>query len=386
MHRLIQKVTQSFSESFNKDSEVVFHAPGRVNLIGEHTDYNNGFVLPCAIDRGTYMAIGIRSDNLINVVAVDNNGQNSQWQSVLPIEKDKDQSWANYLRGVNEQFLKRKLEPMGMDVVVTGNIPQGAGLSSSAALCVVFATAINSINRFDFSPTELALLCQAAENEYVGCNCGIMDQLISVAGQENHALLIDCSNLSYKPIEMPNDMQVIIVDSKVSRGLVGSKYNKRRKRCEQAANIMQVNSLRDADLDLLHRHKDKMEVPTFHRARHVITENLRTQEAALALRSNDYGSLSRLMRGSHVSMRDDFEITTSEIDYLVEIIDSVLHDRGGVRMTGGGFGGCVVALAPSALGQLVVDAVNNLYPEKTGLIAEIHMCIASSGAGKIENK
>jgi galactokinase len=385
MNKLYQKTVNAFSAAFNKEPDAIFQAPGRVNLIGEHTDYNNGFVLPCAIDRATCIAIGVRPDDRIKVIAMDRDGQHSEWQSLLPMPQDTVHPWANYLLGVNEQFLKKGMQPTGMDVVVTGNIPLGAGLSSSASFCVVFATAINSLNGFSLAPVEIALLCQAAENEFVGCNCGIMDQLISVAGRKNHALLIDCRDLSYQPIRLPDDMQVIIVDSKVTRGLVGSKYNQRRKRCEDAAKTMHIESLREAEYHELLACRKLMEDTTFRRARHVVTENIRTQEAAYALRESDYGTLSRLMRESHASMRDDFEITTGEIDYLVKIIDSVLQDRGGVRMTGGGFGGSVVVLTPVTLSQLVIDTVNNLYRKETGLIAEIHICTASDGAGKIDH-
>lgn len=384
MNKTLEKAKNSFTEIFGKNADAIYYAPGRVNLIGEHTDYNNGFVLPCAINRGTSMAVGNRGDRQFNVIALDHNSEQNQWQSELPIESDHNQTWSNYLRGVNEQFLKKNLSPNGMDIVVTGDIPLGAGLSSSASFCVAFATAINLTNRFGLSPTEAALLCQAAENEFVGCNCGIMDPLISVTGRQNHAMLIDCGNLTYKAIELPAGLQVIIVDSKVTRGLVNSEYNKRREQCEQAAKIMKISSLREADLELLEKYKHLMEDPAYRRARHVITENIRTLQAAESLQKTDYATLSRLMLESHASMRDDFEITTNEIDYLVEIISTVLQDEGGVRMTGGGFGGCVVALAPSYMSQAVLDTVEKHYFSETGLKAEIHLCVASSGARNME--
>jgi galactokinase len=383
MNTLYKNVTQSFSEFFDRDADAVFQAPGRVNLIGEHTDYNNGFVLPCAINRGTYMAIGRRTDNRINVVAMDNNNKTSQWQSVLPINMDVDQPWATYLRGVNEQFLKKNMKPAGMDITVTGNIPLGAGLSSSAAFCVVLATAVNTLNGFALSPSEIALLCQAAENEFVGCKCGIMDQLVSVAGQRGHALLIDCKDLGYTPIPVPDDMQITIIDSKVTRGLVGSKYNERRRQCEEAAHIMQVDSLREADYASLLQYEQQMDATVFRRARHIVTENVRTEKAAVALQNADYQTLSRLMAESHASMRDDFAITCMEVDYLVEIVSETLQDKGGVRMTGGGFGGCVVALAPVESSQAIIDTVNNLYCTHTSLQAQIHLCSASNGAGMV---
>lgn len=381
MTELHGKVKQSFVRHFRTDPDAVFQAPGRVNLIGEHTDYNGGFVLPCAIDRRTFMAVKVRTDNRFHVIAANVGDTASRWDSSLPIEPDSVNSWSNYLRGVTEQFLKRKKTPPGMDIVVLSDIPQGAGLSSSASLSVAFATAVNHIGKLGMSPIEIARLCQAAENEFVGCKCGIMDQLISASGKRRHALLIDCKDLSYREINLPPDLEILIVDSKVSRGLVDSEYNIRRSQCEEAAAILQVDSLRGADMERLLASERRMAADTFRRARHVISENERTVAAAEALVRGDYAALSRYMAASHASMRDDFEITTPEIDFLVEIVGRVLNERGGVRMTGGGFGGCVVALAPKSCGKSIIDTVTGRYPEKTGLVPEIHLCSASDGAG-----
>lgn len=383
MRALYDKVVRLFSEHFGSDPEAVFYAPGRVNLIGEHTDYNGGFVLPCAIDRHTCLAIKTRADNRFRVIAANIDSRASQWHSSLPMEADNENPWSNYLRGVNEQFLKRGKTPLGMDIVVLGNIPQGAGLSSSAAFSVAFATAINHAGRIGLSAAEIALLCQAAENEFVGCKCGIMDQLISAAGKRQHALLIDCKSLDYKAINLPDDAAILIIDSKVSRGLVDSEYNTRRSQCEEAAAVLQVESLREASMDGLQASESLMSDKTFRRARHVISENKRTTAAADALAGGDYAALSGLMSASHASMRDDFEITTPEIDFLVEIVSQVLGNEGGVRMTGGGFGGCVVALAPTSYSEKIINAVTERYPQKTGLAPEIHLCTASDGAGRI---
>lgn len=381
MNELYDKVVRLFSGHYGEAPEAVFYAPGRVNLIGEHTDYNGGFVLPCAIDRHTCLAVKTRSDNRFRVVAANLGNRISEWRSSLPIPSDDEESWSNYLRGVNEQFLKRSITPVGMDIMVLGNIPQGAGLSSSAAFSVAFATAVNHAARLGLSAVEIALLCQAAENEFVGCKCGIMDQLISAAGKRQHALLIDCRSLDYKPIHLPADAAIVIIDSKVSRGLVDSEYNTRRSQCEEAADALRVGSLREASMDSLLASENLMEAKPFRRARHIISENERTTAAAEALSAGDYTALSGLMAASHASMRDDFEITTFEIDFLVEIVAQVLGNEGGVRMTGGGFGGCVVALAPKTYSEKIIDAVTERYPGKTGLTAEIHLCAASDGAG-----
>jgi galactokinase len=385
MSELYDKVVRLFSEHYGEDPEAVFYAPGRVNLIGEHTDYNEGFVLPCAIDRHTCLAVKTRTDDWFRVVAANLDDRTSEWRSSLPIPPDRENSWSNYLRGVNEQFLKRGQTPVGMDITVLGNIPQGAGLSSSAAFSVAFATAINHTGRLGLSAEEIALLCQAAENEFVGCKCGIMDQLISAAGKRQHALLIDCRSLDYKSINLPADAAIVIIDSKVSRGLVDSEYNTRRSQCEEAAAALGVGSLREASMDGLLAGETLMGTKPFRRARHVISENERTTSAAEALSAGDYTALSGLMSASHASMRDDFEITTPEIDFLVETVSRILGDRGGVRMTGGGFGGCVVALAPKMYSEKIIDAVTAHYSRKTGLIAETHLCTAGDGAGQIKD-
>lgn len=386
MNELYDKVVRLFSEHYGEEPEAVFYAPGRVNLIGEHTDYNGGFVLPCAIDRYTCLAIKTRDDHRFRVIAANLGNRISEWRSSLPILPDSENSWSNYLRGVNEQFLTRGKTPIGMDIMVLGTIPQGAGLSSSAAFSVAFATAVNHAGRLGLSAVDIALLCQAAENEFVGCKCGIMDQLISAAGRRQHALLIDCRSLEYQAINLPADAAIVIIDSKVSRGLVDSEYNIRRKQCEEAAAALRVGSLREASMDSLLANENMMDVKPFRRARHIVSENERTTAAAKALSTGDYATLSKLMLASHASMRDDFEITTPEIDFLVETVSGVLGNEGGVRMTGGGFGGCVVALAPKTYSGKIISAVNERYPRKTGLTAEIHLCTASDGAGLIKDQ
>jgi galactokinase len=378
------RLSQLFREHCGSGPDAVFHAPGRVNLIGEHTDYNQGFVLPVAIDRRTYMAVKTRDDGVFRVISAGMGNQASQWSASESPVADVRNPWANYLRGVHEQFLQQGRNVSGMDVVTLGDVPQGAGLSSSASFCVAFATAINDAQNFGLSAVEIALLCQAAENEFVGCNCGIMDQLISAAGRECHALLIDCRDLGYRAIPLPRDMAIIIVNSKVTRGLVDSEYNDRRRQCEQAAVALRAGSLREVGMGGLRRGESLMDPVAFRRARHVVSENARTEAAAVALAAGDYAVLSELMAASHISMRDDFAITTPAIDFLVTLIGRILGDQGGVRMTGGGFGGCVVALAPRRFSDRIIDAVAEQYPQETGLQAEIYLCGTSDGAGRIE--
>lgn len=386
MQALIHNVTRSFSSILGYAPTHFIQAPGRVNLIGEHTDYNDGFVLPCAINYQMVVAAAKREDNTVRVIAVDYQNEVDEFSLDNTIEFLPNKMWANYVRGVIYFLQKDNYSFHGMDIAISGNVPQGAGLSSSAALEVAIGQTIKTLYQLPISQKEIALNGQKAENQFVGCNCGIMDQLISACGEENHALLIDCRSLETSAVTMPENMVVMIINTNKKRGLVDSEYNTRRQQCEEAAHILNVTALRDATLDDLFAKKALMSEVVYRRARHVITENNRTLEAAEALRHGDLTTLSQLMMQSHHSMRDDFEITVKEVDSLVEIVKSVIGDRGGVRMTGGGFGGCVVALVTPDLVDKVVDSVKAQYEAKTGLKETIYVCSASQGAGYSEAK
>lgn len=386
MQALINNVTRSFSSIFGYAPTHFIQAPGRVNLIGEHTDYNDGFVLPCAINYQMVVAAAKREDNTIRVIAVDYQNEVDEFSLDSTIEFLPNKMWANYVRGVIHFLQKDNYSFHGMDIAISGNVPQGAGLSSSAALEVAIGQTLKTLYQLPISQKEIALNGQKAENQFVGCNCGIMDQLISACGEENHALLIDCRSLETSAVTMPENMVVMIINTNKKRGLVDSEYNTRRQQCEEAAHILNVTALRDATLEDLLAKKALMSDVVYRRARHVITENSRTLNAAEALRHGDLTTLSQLMMQSHHSMRDDFEITVKEVDSLVEIVKSVIGDRGGVRMTGGGFGGCVVALVTPDLVDKVVDSVKAQYEAKTGLKETIYVCSASQGAGYSEAK
>lgn len=386
MQALINNVTRSFSSIFGYAPTHFIQAPGRVNLIGEHTDYNDGFVLPCAIDYQMVVAAAKREDNTIRVIAVDYQNEVDEFSLDNTIEFLPHKMWANYVRGVIHFLQKESYSFHGMDIAISGNVPQGAGLSSSAALEVAIGQTLKTLYQLPISQKEIALNGQKAENQFVGCNCGIMDQLISACGEENHALLIDCRSLETSAVTMPENMVVMIINTNKKRGLVDSEYNTRRQQCEEAAHILNVTALRDATLEDLLAKKALMSDVVYRRARHVITENNRTLDAAEALRHGDLTTLSQLMMQSHHSMRDDFEITVKEVDSLVEIVKSVIGDRGGVRMTGGGFGGCVVALVTPDLVDKVIDSVKAQYEAKTGLKETIYVCSASQGAGYSEAK
>lgn len=384
MSDLIQNVKTSFAQVLGYAPSHIIQAPGRVNLIGEHTDYNDGFVLPCAINYQTVVAATKRDDNIVRVVSVDYANEIDQFDITEDITFQQDKMWANYIRGVVKCLLARGYQFSGADIAVSGNVPQGAGLSSSAALEVVIGQTFKVLFNLEISQAEIALNGQQAENEFVGCNCGIMDQMISAEGQENHAMLLDCRSLETTAVSMPEDMAVVIINSNKKRGLVDSEYNTRREQCEEAARIFGVKALRDVTIEQFNNKVDELDAMVAKRARHVITENDRTIEAAEALRAHDMKRMGELMAESHASMRDDFEITVPEIDTLVEIVKEVIGEQGGVRMTGGGFGGCIVSVMPPALVEQVKAAVEEKYQAATGLKESIYVCQAKDGAGIVE--
>jgi galactokinase len=379
---LLQRVLASFGAAFGAPPELVAHAPGRVNLIGEHTDYNDGFVLPCAIDFHTLAAARARDDAQVRVVACDCAGTIDEFRLDAPIVPRADEPWANYVRGVVKMLVERGLPLRGAELAIAGNVPQGAGLSSSASLEVAVGQAFKSLQGFDqLTATDLALIAQQAENRFVGCNCGIMDQLISARGKAGHALLIDCRSLDTRPVRLPDAVAVMIVHSRVKRGLVDSEYNTRREQCEAAARHYGVKALRDIDLCMLEARAEGLAPVVLKRARHIVTENQRTLDAADALAASDLQRLGALMAQSHASMRDDFQITVPAVDRLVQIVQHAVGTAGGARMTGGGFGGCVVAVLPEASVEAARAAIEAQYRAPGGEPASIWVCHASAGAG-----
>lgn len=380
MNNLIADVKDTFTTLFDYPATHIIQAPGRVNLIGEHTDYNDGFVLPCAINYQAMVAAAKRSDNIVRVISIDYGNQEDQFDLTKEIKFQDDCMWANYIRGVVKCLLARGYQFQGADIVISGNVPQGAGLSSSAALEVVIGQTFKTLYALDISQLDIALNGQQAENEFVGCNCGIMDQLISACGKEDHALLLDCRSLETQSVPMPEDTAIVIINSNKKRGLVDSEYNTRRLQCEEAARLFAVPALRDVTLKQFNTHLNKLPPIVAKRARHVITENERTVKAAEALRRGDLKLMGRLMEESHISMRDDFEITVPEIDLIVDIVKAEIGEQGGVRMTGGGFGGCVVALVPNDRVEAVKLVVTSQYKAATGLKESIYVCQAKDGA------
>ncbi|MCZ4058933.1 galactokinase [Pantoea sp. LMR881] len=375
---------QVFSDLFGYAPTHIIQAPGRVNLIGEHTDYNDGFVLPCAIDYQTVIACAKRDDRQVRVIAVDYDNAQDSFSLDEPIVSVQEPMWANYVRGVVKHLQKRHADFGGVDMVISGNVPQGAGLSSSASLEVAVGTVLQQLYALPLDGAAIAVNGQEAENQFVGCNCGIMDQLISALGQKDHAMLLDCRTLSTRPVSLPDDVAVVIINSNFRRSLVGSEYNTRRQQCETGARFFEKQALRDVGLAEFQAAESRLDPEVAKRVRHVLTENARTLEAAEALSRGDLKRMGELMAESHASMRDDFEITVPPIDTLVEIVKAEIGERGGVRMTGGGFGGCVVALIPLDQVDQVKAAVAAQYEAKTGIKETFYVCKASEGAGQCQ--
>ncbi len=380
----LSRTAAAFETAFGTAPTLFVQAPGRVNLIGEHTDYNDGLVLPCAIDYRTAIAAKPRGDRKVRVVAADYGDALDEYDLDAPIGRVDQPMWANYVRGVVEQFVKRGLPMQGMDMAIAGDVPQGAGLSSSASLSVAVGRLFATLPGFEaLSPIDIALIAQASENDFVGTKCGNMDQISSACGVEGHALMIDCRSLEVKPVPVPDNAAIMIFNSNVTRGLVDSAYNVRREQCEAAARHFGIPALRDLDLATLEARAGELDPVVLRRARHVATEDDRVLAAADALQAGDLERLGELMAASHASMRDDFEITVPAIDNLVDIVKNVIGTQGGVRMTGGGFGGCVVAVVPHALVDASRAAVEREYRSPDGKPATIYVCKPAAGAGKV---
>ena len=382
--QLVPAVTLAFSAAYGDAPQRLVQAPGRVNLIGDHTDYNDGFVLPCAIDFRTVIAASPRKDMRVRVLATGYPGESDEFLLDQPIVFRANALWPNYVRGVVKFLLAHGLPLQGADLAISGDIPQGAGLSSSASLEVALAQAFKSLQGFDeLDPSTMALIGQRAENHFVGCNCGIMDQLISARGMAHKALLIDCRSLDTMPVAMPEDVAIMIVHSRVKRGLVDSEYNTRRMQCETAARHFGVKALRDLDLATLQARANELDPVVYRRALHVVTENQRTVDAAAALAAGDLHLVGRLMAQAHESMRDHFETSVPAVDQLVHILQTAIGEAGGARMTGGGFGGCVVALMQNVKVAEVRAAVLRDYQPPSGEPGIVYLCKASDGAGPL---
>jgi galactokinase len=382
-NELKQRVSKVFQDICGYQATTFVQAPGRVNLIGEHTDYNDGFVMPCAIDYKAVVACAKRADGIVRLISVDYDNVQDSFDITTTIKPTEDKLWANYMRGV-VHFLKEKGYQMGgADIAITGNVPLGAGLSSSASLEVVTGQAMKALYDLDVSQSDIALIGQASEHHFAGCNCGIMDQMISACGEKGHALLLDCRSLETKMVHIPKDISIMIINSNVTHSLVDGAYNALRQQCEEASRLLGKVALRDATLEELNISSIEKGSDVYKRAHHVISENNRTEACADALIAGDLKKVGEYMYASHKSMRDDFEITVPEIDYIVEVLSEILGTKGGVRMTGGGFGGCCVALMPSNMVEQAKAAIEAQYEVKTGIKESIYICTPQDGAGLV---
>jgi len=376
---LEQWIVRSFQERFGSLPAWLVRAPGRVNLIGEHTDYNDGFVLPLAIDRSVWLGLRPRTDNRVGVFSLDH-----REASLFSLSRLRRGSahWAEYLKGIAWAMQEAGYALRGWEGVMAGDVPVGSGLSSSAALEMAAARAFAAVAGLPWQPAAMARLGQRAENLWVGVNCGIMDQMISAGGMSGHALLIDCRSLETEAVPLPPAVAVVVLDTGTRRGLVDSAYNERRAQCEAAARFFGVPALRDLSPERFEAQAGQLDEVTRRRARHVIGENARTLHAAEAMRRGDAVTLGRLMDESHASLRDDFAVSSAALDAMVECAQCQAGCYG-ARMTGAGFGGCAVALVGAEGASAFGEAVADCYRRATGQVPAVYVCQAASGAEAI---
>jgi galactokinase len=375
-------IVKTFESVFGATPEAVVRAPGRVNLIGEHTDYNDGFVLPAAIDRYIEFAGRRRAGRKVRAHSTD--FQDSVEFSIDDIQRDATHSWSNYLRGVSKFLQADRHQLSGADVAFGGDVPREAGLSSSAAVEVAATVFWQRLMGLQLDPLYVIKLSRRAENEFVGVPCGIMDQFISALGRQDHALFLDCRDLTYRHVPLRGDVKVIVCNSGVKRALAQSEYEVRLKQCRQAVAQLgtaglAVKSLREVDLPDLEVHRGVLSEVLLKRARHVVTENQRTLDAVTVLEAGDLERFGKLMNASHESLRDDYEVSSKELDVLVELAWKQPGTLG-ARMTGAGFGGCTVNLVCAEAAEAFAEAVRKGYQESLGLKAEVYVCRASEGA------
>jgi galactokinase len=374
-------LTARFQEMFGA-SPRIFRAPGRVNVIGEHTDYNGGFVMPAAIEFYTWVAAAKRGDRVLEAYSDRYNDRIRL--SLDELAGPPRKHWSDFIRGVAAVLENAGCKLAGANLVIHGEVPLGAGLSSSASLEVATALALAAVSALDVPRLELAQLCQKAEHEYVGTLCGIMDQFIAVFGAAGHALMLDCRSLEYQLLEIPQDVRLVVCNSMVRHELASGEYNRRRADCEEGVKLLQpylpgILALRDVAVADLEVWKQVLPATVYRRCRHVVTENQRVLAAAKALQDGDTGRFGQLMYQSHASLRDDYQVSSKELDLLVEIASSspgVL----GARMTGGGFGGCTVNLLRADASTSFQQHLAQAYREATDITVEIYVCEPAQGA------
>ena len=386
-----EKLLKKFKELFgNVDGVSLYFSPGRVNLIGEHTDYNGGHVFPCALTLGTYGAARKRNDRLVHFYSMNLDHLGVIEASLDELVNKKEYNWANYPFGVVWAFAEKGYTlDCGFDMVIWGNIPNGSGLSSSASLEVLTGVILKDLYGIDaLSMTDLALIGQYSENNFNGCNCGIMDQFAVAMGKKGHAIFLDTSTLNYEyaPVVL-EDAKIVITNSKVKHSLVDSAYNQRRQECTDALSelqsVVEIKTLGDLDEETFEKHKDAIKDPIRQkRARHAVKENQRTIQAVAALRAGDITRFGQLMNQSHISLRDDYEVSCEEIDILVDLAWA-LPGVIGSRITGGGFGGCTVSIVKNDAIDTFTESIGQAYKEKVGHQAEFYIVDIGDGAKRL---
>jgi galactokinase len=384
-----ERVIAAFEQRFGKTPQYVARAPGRVNLLGEHVDYNDGFVLPAAIDRATWVAFRPSGSDRTTLLAADLSEEAAFTPQTVPAKTDPDgaplPAWALYPAGVHWALAEAGLAAPGVEAVYASDVPPGSGLSSSASIEMAFAVVWQTLGGWSLPPLERALLGQKAENQYVGVNCGIMDQFASACGETDRLLLLDCRSLAWRSLPLPDEVSIVIADTTVRRKLTDGEYNKRRAACEEAVRILAqhlpgVRSLRDVNLEDFNRLAVHLPGIPAKRARHVVEEIERSQRAIPMLESGDVAGFGRLMNECHASLRDLYEVSCPELDVMAQVAQSLPGCRG-ARLTGAGFGGCTANLVAREQAADFALRLAAGYESQTGLHPEIYICHASQGAG-----
>jgi galactokinase len=374
-------VAARFREMFGSIPRI-FRAPGRVNVIGEHTDYNDGFVMPAALEFYTWVGAGRREDRIIE--AYSDHFDEKIKLSLDELAGPPRKHWSDFIRGVTAVLQNAGYKLAGANLVIHGEVPLGAGLSSSASLEVATALALSSLSEIDVPRMEVVKLCQRAEHEFVGTRCGIMDQFVAVHGAAGYALMLDCRSLEYELLPLPHDLRLVVCNSMIRHELASGEYNRRRADCEEGMKLLQphlpgIRALRDVSAEDLEAWERLLPATVCRRCRHVVTENQRVLDAAKALRSSDAGGFGQLMYQSHASLRDDYQVSCRELDLLVELASSSQGVYGS-RMTGGGFGGCTVNLLQADACDSFKEHMSRAYREATGIVPEIYVCEPGQGA------
>ncbi|MEK6220907.1 MAG: galactokinase [Chloroflexota bacterium] len=371
-----EKLINAFISKYNRKPIYIVRAPGRVNLIGGHTDYNDGFVLPMAINRELWIALQSRTDDLVIIDSLDFDEEITFSLSNLD---DNKKGWGRYVKALAWSLTEDGNSLKGWEGVMSGNVPMDAGRSSSAALELAVAKAFSLSSDIEWEPKRMAILAQKAENDWVGVNCGIMDQMISAAGIQGNALLIDCRTLNIETVPMPEGVTVVIMDTMTRRSLVNSAYNERREQTQEAADFFGVNFLRDVTPEMVDSKEKELLPIIYKRAKHIVSENRRVLDAAIFMRAGEVESLGKLLKASHISLRDDYEVSCPELDIIVAIAEN--HSACfGARMTGAGFGGCAIALVTKGKEEEFSLHITEEYKKATNLEPKIYVSLPSDGA------